>query len=138
VGNRRFGNILILLIASASAANAQHHPGVITADTGLVNRIVLLDPGLSLGRAIFLFPPSLRTEQSFRDPFMTTPAGGFLPGGPFMGEAFDPRADLLAPYRLQVKQDKGLNVFQTVLGAMETGAVGYMAYRHIKKYGLFR
>ena len=26
----------------------------------------------------------------------------------------------------------------TMLGAMQTGAVGYMAYKHIKKYGLFK
>ena len=26
----------------------------------------------------------------------------------------------------------------TMLGALQTGAVGYMAYKHIKKYGLFK
>jgi hypothetical protein len=35
-------------------------------------------------------------------------------------------------------KEKDLNYFQMVLGAVQTGAVGYMAYRHVKKYGLFR
>jgi hypothetical protein len=43
----------------------------------------------------------------------------------------------MSPLRLQVARDK-LSPFQTALGAVQLGAVGYMAYRHVKKYGLFR
>jgi hypothetical protein len=44
----------------------------------------------------------------------------------------------MSPLRLQWASQKNLSYFQMVLGAVETGAVGYMAYRHVKKYGLFR
>lgn len=129
---------VILLIASACGASARQHAGAPPADTGRVNRIVLLDPGLSLGRATFLFPASVGTGLSFTDPAMMFADGGFPGAGAFVGGVLEPRADLMSPLRLQWAKEKNLSYFQMVLGAVETGAVGYMAYRHVKKYGLFR
>jgi hypothetical protein len=137
MGNQFFGTLLILLIASASGATARQHAGASPADTGTANRIVLLDPGLSLGRATFLFPSSVGAGLSFRDPAMTFAGGGFPGAGPFIGEFLEPRADLMSPLRLQMEKEK-LSPFQTALGAIQVGGVGYMAYKHIKKYGLFR
>jgi hypothetical protein len=133
-----FGSLLVFLVASACGASAQQHAGVPPADTGTVNRIVLLDPGLSLGRATFLLPSSVGTEVPFRDPSMMFAGGGFPGVGSFIGGVLEPRADLMSPLRLQWAKERNLNYFQMVLGAVETGAVGYMAYRHVKKYGLFR
>jgi hypothetical protein len=103
-----------------------------------VKRIVLLDPGLSLGRAVFLIPSSIGSELSFGDPLMTFPGGGFPPGSPGIGGFLEPRADLMSPLRLQWAKENTLSYFRMVLGAVETGAVSYMAYRHVRKYGLFR
>lgn len=130
--------LALLFIISTLAVKGQVHPGAVLADTAQVNRIILLDPGLSLGRATFLFPSSVGTGLSFRDPAMMF-AGGWIPGaGPFLDGVLEHRADLMSPLRLQWASEKNLNYFQMVLGAVETGAVGYMGYRHLKKYGLFR
>ena len=138
MGKQVFGGLCILLIASACGATARQHAGAPPADTGTVNRIVLLAPGLSLGRAMFLFPPSVGTEFPFRDPSMTFAGGGFPRAGSFIGGVLEPRTDLMSPLRLQWAKEKDLSYFRMVLGAVQTGAVGYMAYRHVKKYGLFR
>ncbi len=126
-----FGSLLILFIASAGAASAQPPARGDSPDTGSVNRVVLLDPGLSLGRAVFLFPSFPGSELSFQGPSLT------FPGGPFIGGFLEPRADLMSPLRLQMEKEK-MSPFQMALGTIQIGAVGYMAYRHIKKYGLFR
>ncbi len=129
--------LALLFITSALAVKGQVHPGAVLADTAQANRIILLDPGLSLGRAVFLFPSTLGSELPFRDPSLTSPGGDWGPVGPFIGGVMEPRADLMSPLRLQMKNEK-LSPFQTALGAIQIGAVGYMAYKHIKKYGLFR
>jgi hypothetical protein len=138
MGKRVFGTLFFVLIASTCVVTAQERAGVIAADTGSGNRIVLLDPGVSLGRAVFLLPPSLGPGLSFRDPSMMFSGDAIFTGGPLSGGVLEPRADLMSPLRLQMDREKNLSPFRMVLGAVETGAVGYMAYRHIKKYGLFR
>jgi hypothetical protein len=131
------GSLLLVSVLSLGTVNAQDHPPGVAADTGHANRIVLIDPGLSLGRATFLFPSTLGSELPFLDLPMTEPQ--MDPGlvGPFAGGFLAPRADLTSPLRLQMEKEK-LSPFQSALGAVQLGAVGYMAYRHIKKYGLFR
>jgi hypothetical protein len=130
--------LALLFITSAFAVKGQVHPGAVLTDTAQSNRIILLDPGLSLGRATFLFPSSVGTGLSYRDPALMFAGGGFPGAGSFIGGVLEPRADLMSPLRLQWASQKNLSYFQMVLGAVETGAVGYMAYRHVKKYGLFR
>lgn len=63
---------------------------------------------------------------------MTSPASGVWTVGPFIGVGLEPRVDLVSPLRLQREHEK-MSPFQTVLGAMEFGAVAYMAYRQIRK-----
>ena len=135
--NRIPESLALFLVVTVITAGAQDHPQAVTPDTGHANRIVLIDPGLSLGRATFLFPTTLGDELPFHDLGVTSPQLG--PGlvGPFAAGFLAPRADLMSPLRLQMEKEK-LSPFQTVLGAVQLGAVGYMAYRHIKKYGLFR
>ena len=126
----------ILCVTFPLCADAQVRPGAAYSDTARVNGIVLLDPGISLGRAVFLFPASGVSNLPFGDTFNPSPSLGWGPAGPFVGGLVEPRADLMSPLRLQVARDK-LSPFQTALGAVQLGAVGYMAYRHVKKYGLF-
>lgn len=45
---------------------------------------------------------------------------------------------LLQPYYNFYVESKKISLFRRMLGMAQLGAVGYMAYRHIKKYGLFR
>lgn len=43
-----------------------------------------------------------------------------------------------SPLYQQYLRDSEFNVVRYVLGAVQAGAVGYMAYRHIKKYGFWK
>jgi hypothetical protein len=49
----------------------------------------------------------------------------------------DSRSNLLQPYYNYYMQGKGISLFRQVLGMAQLGAVGYLAYKHLKKYGLF-
>ena len=46
-------------------------------------------------------------------------------------------SDMLHPYLNFYLESKNISLFRRVLGIAQLGAVGYMAYKHIKKYGLF-
>ncbi len=43
--------------------------------------------------------------------------------------------NILNPLYKQYLQDQKYAVWKTILGSMQLGAVGYLAYKHIKKYG---
>jgi len=45
---------------------------------------------------------------------------------------------MLEPLRRQFLENLKLNPVRYILGMAQTAAVGYLAYRHIKKYGLFK
>ncbi len=47
-------------------------------------------------------------------------------------------SDLISPLYQQFLENSKLNSVYYVLGMAQTAAVGYLAYRHIKKYGLFK
>lgn len=46
--------------------------------------------------------------------------------------------DLMMPLHKQYLENSKINPIMYVLGIAQTAAVGYMAYRHIKKYGFFK
>jgi hypothetical protein len=50
---------------------------------------------------------------------------------------FDTPSNLLQPYYNYYMQSKRISLFRRVLGMAQLGAVGYIAYKHLKKYGLF-
>ena len=105
-----------------------------TSDTVLTTGVVLLDPGIALGKPVLLFPPSYQPGSEilparFVKPFAASPPL-FLLGPPG-----SPKADLLSPYVLELRRSQKMNTFYTILGAMELGAVAYIAYRHVKKFG---
>jgi hypothetical protein len=43
-----------------------------------------------------------------------------------------------APLYQQYLEDSKLDMVKYILGTVQAGAVGYMAYRHIKKYGFWK
>jgi hypothetical protein len=47
-------------------------------------------------------------------------------------------SELIAPLHQEFLENSKLNPVRYVLGMAQTAAVGYLAYRHIKKYGLFK
>lgn len=46
-------------------------------------------------------------------------------------------SDMLHPYLNFYIESKNISLFRRVLGMAQLGAAGYLAYKHIKKYGLF-
>lgn len=46
--------------------------------------------------------------------------------------------NIIEPLHQQFLENSKLNPVRYVLGMAQTAAVGYLAYRHIKKYGLFK
>ena len=42
------------------------------------------------------------------------------------------------PLMFQYQKDQKISGIRFFLGAMQTAAVGYLAYKHIRKYGLFK
>ncbi len=46
--------------------------------------------------------------------------------------------NMLEPLHRQYLENSKFNPVRYVLGMAQTAAVGYLAYRHIKKYGLFK
>ena len=46
--------------------------------------------------------------------------------------------NIIEPLHQQYIENSKLNPVRYVLGMAQTAAVGYLAYRHIKKYGLFK
>lgn len=46
-------------------------------------------------------------------------------------------SDMLHPYLNFYIESKNISLLRRVLGVAQLGAVGYLAYKHIKKYGLF-
>ena len=47
----------------------------------------------------------------------------------------NPSVDMLKPLRIQFESERKLSTLRYVLGMAQAGAVGYLLYRHIKKYG---
>ena len=54
----------------------------------------------------------------------------------FSDNKFSPH--FLEPLEAKYHKDSKFNVFRYALGMAQAGAVGYLAYKHIKKYGLFK
>ena len=53
------------------------------------------------------------------------------------GAGTDVTSDFLQPYYNFYIESKNISLFRKVLGIAQLGAVGYLAYKHIKKFGLF-
>lgn len=124
----------VAMAASQSAAAQQEKPAL--PDTGTTGKVVIVDPGLSLGTPTLLLPRSLDERTAFVVPPFLATVRGQPP--PFLTGQLRQEIDLLAPLHLQWKREEELRPLYTVLGAVQLGGVAYIAYRHIKKYGLFR
>jgi hypothetical protein len=62
---------------------------------------------------------------------------GLNPFSPLTENNYELNNDLYFSQSLLKEQFKSSFLY-TMLGAVQTGAIGYMAYKHIKKFGLFK
>jgi len=134
----RIVGILLLSFTFTLAASGQQRSDLQSTDTASVRRIVIVDPGISLGRATLLLSPSFERDSLFIFPSFLHLKEDFPVGPPFVGGVFEERVDLLSPLRLQMGKESQLRSLQVVLGTVEIAGVAYLAYRHIKKYGFLR
>lgn len=63
---------------------------------------------------------------------------GLLSGINTIDHFSEPQINFINPLMFQYQDDQKLSGIRFFLGAMQTAAVGYLAYKHIKKYGLFK
>lgn len=63
---------------------------------------------------------------------------GLNPFSPLSENNSGLNTDLLYPSQSILNEQYKLSFLYTMLGAVQTGAVAYMAYKHIKKFGLFK
>jgi hypothetical protein len=56
----------------------------------------------------------------------------------YSGAMDNSNTHLMLPFYKQYLENSKFNPIRYVLGIAQTAAVGYMAYRHIKKYGFFK
>ena len=127
---------IFLSLVITLAASGQQRSDDDTTATDTVNRITIIDPGISYGRPTLLFPLSLRHDAMSRisDYLFVGKTPGMPP--PFLGGVMEEKLDLTFPFRLEMEREARLQPLWMVLGTMEFGGVVYVAYRHIKKYGL--
>ena len=46
------------------------------------------------------------------------------------------KIDLVSPWKLQLANQEKYATWRTIMGSIQLGGVAYIAYQHIKKYGL--
>ncbi len=46
------------------------------------------------------------------------------------------RANLLAPWKLQLESQEKYQIWRSILGSVQVGGAAYLLYKHLKKYGL--
>ena len=126
------------LIACALPVYGQSRSDSTGVDSLAERRIILVDPGISLGRPFFLLPPSINTDFSLFGSQLVLPGDAPLDRIPFTAGLGGSRVDLTLPLRLQLGEQKKWSAVTMTLSAAGAGAAAYMAYEHIKKYGLFK
>jgi hypothetical protein len=122
----------------ATCALGQQLSNVQSADSTAKRRFTLPETELWLSKpTLFTFPSHAVSTNPFELP------GEFFGYEPvksptFVGGFMDKRTDLMTPLLLQWESESRMRPFQIVLGSLSAGTAVYAAYRHIKKYGLFK
>lgn len=140
---KKFFYILLFAVIFLAAANAQQ---IIKGDTTSLH-----DTSYDLQRRMEFYqnessfrisPESflLNNDQLRKNDFSTVWLGTRLAlmnsGLPYEHNINKP-SDLLLPYYRFYLESKNISLLRKVLGLAQLGAVGYLGYEHIKKYGLF-
>ncbi|MGB5874747.1 MAG: hypothetical protein WBG01_11460 [Bacteroidota bacterium] len=130
--------ILLLLIFCSSVVLGQQGSDAPANDTTSAQKILLLDPGVALGKPTLLLPPSF--ESGFGTTFPLFFYAGAHTGIPpsLISMGFKPKVDMLASIHLQRERESGLQTLHMILGTVTAGAVAYIAYRHVMKYGFWK
>ncbi len=127
---------VIILAVQLSAAG--QGAGLPSRDTTRTPQLLLPETDLWLSRPTLFGPPSPIPDLSrFELPPQLLAHDFTLPPA-FAGGFVETRVDLMSPLLLQWKSEEKMRPFMIILGSLSAGGAAYMAYEHIRKYGLFR
>ena len=125
---------LVVFFSFSISASAQERTQIEPQDTTLT-LLRMKNPELLLEEPIVILPltfalaqPEQNKQMSLYQTFAGTPQS-------FAWENNTP-SDLTAPLMLQLYQSPAEKAFHISLGAAGTAGALYMAYKHVKKYGL--
>ena len=124
--NRAF-NILILLFVFMLVTHGQEPQDTLT------NKPNIFDSGLSIVTPPVLYNLSIRTTPAFHQTLLQP--SFTLSMQPFSWKSPE-RIDLISPWQCELTKQEELRTLRTILGTVQLGGVAYLAYQHIKKYGL--
>jgi hypothetical protein len=126
--------IILFLFSTTLPTSAQERKHIEPQDTSLT-LLRMKNPEQLLEQPIVVLPltfalavPEQNMQMSLYQTFAGTPQS--------FSWNRDEKTDLTAPLKLQLYQSESEKAFRITLGAAELGGVAYIAYKHIKKYGL--
>lgn len=90
------------------------------------SRLLFFTPTFTVSRALEPVPETF--PGSFSNSFVTSPQ--------FNSWSYQEKIDLDSPLKIQLAKQNEYGTLRVVLGTVQLGGVAYIAYRHIKKYGL--
>jgi hypothetical protein len=107
-------------------------------DTSRINTFDLHVPSIYLDDDFDLNFPRLNTMDIYPDTGSVRLLSSYLLSSMIRDESFHLKSDihLLTNYHHFYIENSRTNTFKQVLGMAQLSAVGYLAYKHIKKYGL--
>jgi hypothetical protein len=124
--------VAILFCVSMITASGQDQKNTQPQDTTL-NRMRYIDSEFLFDKPNVLFHTSLRTGPEYY-PSLLQPSFT-LNMQPFSWRSPE-KIDLTSSWRSVLTKQEELKTLRTILGTVQFGGVAYLAYRHLKKYGL--
>lgn len=88
---------------------------------------------------LLFFNPTLTISRSLdpiQETFTVSLPKSFVFSMQFNSWTYPEKIDLDSPLRLQLAKQNEYGTMRVVLGTVQLGGVAYIAYRHLKKYGL--
>ncbi len=117
--------LLLLLLAAAAAGQdsvRQRRPAMQSPPSDTSSRRLPVQVLLPLSFGLHPYRPAL--------------VNALPASGRFLLSSTPPPLELDAPWKLQLAQENDYRTIGLILGTMKAGAPGYVAYQHLRKYGL--
>ncbi|MGD1043912.1 MAG: hypothetical protein ABR936_01155 [Bacteroidota bacterium] len=128
----KLSGIIFLIFTFIHPANGQEQKSVQQQDTS-IKRSRFYDPELFLVKPALIIPHSYGdTQVNFSD-FLHQSLT--VPMPPFSW-TYKTKIDLQSAWKQELTKQEEYRTLRTILGSIEMGGVAYLAYLHLKKYGL--
>ena len=129
--------LFIIFVFTAFAQNKNSEKDSVTTKSYLNGNIEYFRHDIS---PTFVLPENLLTFDKFDTTASTIRLRtrlALMYGSHTYENENDISGNILQPYYNYYIESKNISLFRRVLGIAQLGATGYLAYKHIKKYGLF-